>query len=451
MTSTPVSASTKVPFVGSTTAGVQAGNDVTNTFSNMLKSQKSDVKASKPESATRTQVKGRNDRVSQKEVSDSGNDNEKLSPEEEAEQAEKAAEAAAGVMLMQTAETLGITEEEVQELLTGLDMSETDLLNPEGLKAVVLAAAGETDACSFMTNEELMADLKELQGSLAEITAQVSEMTGLDVTEVETLFESAGMQEVQTALSEAVAAAPEISVDAEAEPESSEESSEVHTEQTLVKSSSAEEDGAEIMLERSLAGREAGRGEEKPLSGETPQNPFMQNVQVHTAQEMVQASEEAVGFEPDTALIMNQITDYMKAQVSEGMSELEMQLHPESLGSLHVRLIAREGMLTAQFTAQNDAVKATLESQMIQLQETFEEQGVKVEAIEVMVASHKFDRNLSQNSGQQESAADRQPAKARVRRLNLNDEAIAEENLDAEEQLAAEMMRQNGGTVDYMA
>ncbi|MDE5803489.1 MAG: flagellar hook-length control protein FliK [Lachnospiraceae bacterium] len=450
MTSTPVSASTKVPFVGSPTAGVQAGNDVTNTFSNMLKSQKSDVKASKPEGATRTQVKGRNDRVSEKEISDSGNDNEKLSPEEEAEQAEKAAEAAAGIMLVQTAETLGITEEEVQDLLTGLDMSEMDLLNPEGLKAVVLEAAGETDACSFMTNEELMADLKELQGSLTEVTAQVSEMTGLDATEVEALFENAGMQEVQAALSEAVAE-PEIPVDAKAEPEPVEESSEVHTEQSFVKSSSTEEDGAEIMLERSLAAKESDRGEEKPLSGETPQNPFMQNVQVHTAQEMVQTSEAAVSFEPDTALIMNQITDYMKAQVSEGMSELEMQLHPESLGNLHVRLIAKEGMLTAQFTAQNDAVKATLESQMIQLQETFEEQGVKVEAIEVMVASHKFDRNLSQNSGQQEGASDRQPAKAKVRRLNLNDEAIAEESLDAEEQLAAEMMRQNGGTVDYMA
>ncbi|MBD5499041.1 MAG: hypothetical protein HDR11_15035 [Lachnospiraceae bacterium] len=450
MTSTPVSASTKVPFVGSPTVGVQAGNDVTNTFSNMLKSQKSDVKASKPEGATRTQVKGRNGRVSEKEVSDSGNENEKLSPEEEAEQAEKAAEAAAGIMLVQTAETLGITEEEVQELLTGLDMSETDLLNPEGLKAVVLAAAGEMDACSFMTNEELMADLKELQGSLAEVTAQVSEMTGLDAAEVETLFENAGMQEVQAALSEAVVAESEISVDAKAEPEHAEESSEVHTEQTLAKSST-EEDGAEIMLERSLAAKESDRGEEKPLSGETPQNPFMQNVQVHTAQEMAQTQEAAAGFEPDTALIMNQITDYMKAQVSEGMSELEMQLHPESLGNLHVRLIAKEGMLTAQFTAQNDAVKATLESQMIQLQETFEEQGVKVEAIEVMVASHKFDRNLSQNSGQQENASDRQPAKAKVRRLNLNDEAVAEESLDAEEQLAAEMMRQNGGTVDYMA
>ena len=205
------------------------------------------------------------------------------------------------------------------------------------------------------------------------------------------------------------------------------------------------------MLERSLAGREAGRGEEKPLAGETPQNPFLQNVQVHTAQETVQTAEGTAVFRPDTELIMNQITDYMKAQVSEGMSELEMQLHPESLGSLHVRLIAKEGMVTAQFTAQNDAVKAALESQMIQLQETFEEQGVKVEAIEVMVASHKFDRNLSQNSGQQEGASDRQPARAKVRRLNLGDETLEEENLDAEEQLAADIMRQNGGTVDYMA
>lgn len=452
MTSTPVSASTKVPFMGSATAGVQAASDVTGTFSSMLQSQKSDVKTVKPESAPRTQVKGRDDRVSEKEVSESGKDNEKLSPEEEAEQAEKAVEAAAAMMLTQAAETLHITEGEVQELLGELDMTEADLLNPEGLKALVLAAAGETDACSFMTDEELMADLKELQGSLAEAMTQVSEATGLDAEAVAVLFENAGMQKAQADMGEAVLAAePVLSAQTEAEPEPTEESSEVHTEQSLVKDSGTEEDGAQIMLERSLAGREAGRGEEKPLAGETPQNPFLQNVQVHTAQETVQTAEGTAVFRPDTELIMNQITDYMKAQVSEGMSELEMQLHPESLGSLHVRLIAKEGMVTAQFTAQNDAVKAALESQMIQLQETFEEQGVRVEAIEVMVASHKFDRNLSQNSGQQESASDRQPARAKVRRLNLRDETLEEENLDAEEQLAADMMRQNGGTVDYMA
>lgn len=455
MTSTPVSASTKVPFVGNSTPGVQAGSNATDTFSSMLKSQKSDVKASKPEGASRTQVKGRNDRVSQKEVSEGENSNEKLSPEEEAEQAEKAAEAAAGMMLMQTAETLGITEEEVQELLTELDMGEMDLLQPEGLKAVVLAAAGETEPYSFMTNEELMSDLKELQGSLAEVTAQISEMTGLDAETVEAIFENAGMQEMQAVTSQAATAVakPEFSAEtvSESEPEPVKEEDGVHTEQALVKGGSTEEDGAEIMLERSLASREAGQDGEKPLSEEAPQNPFLQNVQVHTAQENVEMPEAVETFEPETERIMSQITDYMKAQVSEGMSELEMQLHPESLGSLHVRLIAREGMVTAQFTAQNDAVKSALESQMIQLQETFEEQGVKVEAIEVMVAGHRFDRNLSQNSGQQESTPDRQPARARVRRLNLNDEAVAEESLDAEEQLAAEMLRQSGGTVDYMA
>lgn len=297
-----------------------------------------------------------------------------------------------------------------------------------------------------------MADFKELQSSLAEAMTQASEATGLDAEAVAVLFENAGMQEAQADMGEAVLAAEQVlSAQTEAEPEPTEESSEVHTEQSLVKDSGTEEDGAQIMLERSLAGREAGRGEEKPLAGETPQNPFLQNVQVHTAQETVQTAEGTAVFRPDTELIMNQITDYMKAQVSEGMSELEMQLHPESLGSLHVRLIAKEGMVTAQFTAQNDAVKAALESQMIQLQETFEEQGVKVEAIEVMVASHKFDRNLSQNSGQQEGASDRQPARAKVRRLNLGDETLEEENLDAEEQLAADIMRQNGGTVDYMA
>lgn len=456
MTSTPVSASTKVPFMGSTSAGAQAGSGVNSTFSNMLKSQKHDVKAPKTESASRTQVKGRDDRISEREVSAKEDDGEKLSPEEEAEQAEKAVEAAAAMMLTQTAQTLGISEEEVQELLTELDMSETDLLDVEGLKAVVLAAAGETDACSFMTNEELAAAFKELQGSLKQAVEQVSDTTGMTPEAVEELFENAGLpaetfQAEESVKTEAVLTEQPVETVAKAESESAKETGEVHKEQTLSENGEAEADGAEIMLERSLAGREAGRGEENPLSGETPQNPFMQNIQLHTAQEAAQPVEEAVSyFKPDTELIMHQITDYMKAQVSEGMSELEMQLHPESLGSLHVRLIAKEGMVTAQFTAQNDAVKTALESQMIQLQETFEEQGVKVEAIEVMVASHKFDRNLSQNSGQQEGAADRQPARQKVRRINLNEEAV-EEGMTEEEQLAAAVLRQNGGTVDYMA
>ena len=128
----------------------------------------------------------------------------------------------------------------------------------------------------------------------------------------------------------------------------------------------------------------------------------------------------------------------------------EMQLHPENLGTLQVHLSSKEGVLTAQFTTQNDAVKTALESQMIQLKETFSEQGVKVEVIEVTVQSHAFERNMNQDGGSKETET-RNPSRTRTRRLNLDELTEEIENSTPEERLAAEMMEQNGNTVDYTA
>lgn len=90
---------------------------------------------------------------------------------------------------------------------------------------------------------------------------------------------------------------------------------------------------------------------------------------------------------------------------------------------------------------------------MIQLKETFKEQGVKVEAIEVTVESHKFDENLSQNSGGNMNGDSRQPERQRNRRINinLNELEAEEETLNEEDRLAARVLRDNGGTVEYTA
>ena len=74
---------------------------------------------------------------------------------------------------------------------------------------------------------------------------------------------------------------------------------------------------------------------------------------------------------------MDQIVEYMKFNLKPDMQEMEMQLHPASLGTVHVQIAAKDGAITAQFAAQNETVKAVLETQMIQLKEQFEEQGIK--------------------------------------------------------------------------
>jgi flagellar hook-length control protein FliK len=92
-----------------------------------------------------------------------------------------------------------------------------------------------------------------------------------------------------------------------------------------------------------------------------------------------------------------------------------------------------------------------LENQMIQLQERFEEQGIKVTSIEVSVGTHSFEENLEQQGQNEEQQA--QNAPRRVRRLQLGPDFGAEdiEELEGDDRIAAEMMAANGGTMDVQA
>lgn len=455
MTSTPVTAGVGIFFPGSPTAAAQPGAGAGNTFSDVLKNQTGS------ESRTQTDVtpKAQGSTDSRNKVSDNTGSRKqdlrtgetrqtgKNSPEDAIEQAEKAAEAMAGEMVTQTAEELGISEEEVLEILESLDMTPMDLLNVANLQAVILAAAGEMDATGLMTDEQLFADFKQLSGTLEEMVAEVADATGLSEDEVHQIFDELTAR----------TGAEELPVEVLAE-EAEELVEETDTEDAVLTFPQNKEEGVtENVTGTQTAETAQSHSTKKETSQSNESNAFgqagggfSQNFTAQVQAEVLSDVQQAESyFTPDTARIMNQITDYMKAQITDGVSELDMQLHPANLGNLHVKLTAKEGMVTAQFTAQNEVVKTALESQMIQLKETFKEQGISVEAIEVTVSSHRFDENLQQNSGSGENNG-RQPAKQKTRRINLN--AIEEENsLDEEDRLAAEVLADNGGTVDFTA
>jgi flagellar hook-length control protein FliK len=178
-------------------------------------------------------------------------------------------------------------------------------------------------------------------------------------------------------------------------------------------------------------------------------NVFLQNLEADKLQaDGAEAASGTSGWSDETVDIMNQIMDYMKTSVKEDTSSLEMQLHPESLGTLQIHLASKGGVVTANFITQNETVKSALESQMIQLKESFEEQGVKVNAIEVTVQTHEFERNLDQGRGESKN---REPARrTRIRRINL-EEPMAAEDMEQADALAVDMLSAGGNTVDYTA
>ena len=150
--------------------------------------------------------------------------------------------------------------------------------------------------------------------------------------------------------------------------------------------------------------------------------------------------------------LFRQVSQMTRVLVGQAESSIEMQLNPANLGKVYLQVVSREGVITAQLAAQNEAVKEALESQLVVLKENMNQQGLKVEAIEVTIASHEFERNLEEN--QHNAAKEQQEAETRQqgrRNLNLGSLDELEGLMTEEENLAAKMMSEQGNSMDVTA
>jgi len=382
----------------------------------------------------------------QTKESGSADGQEELSPEE-LEAAMEVLGTAAGQMLQQTAEALGISVEELQALMEELGMDQLDILDPAKLGALFLQASGAEDSYALVTDGELYEDYQALMRQLEAALQESGRELGTDMDGVKGFLSE--LQNLQDTASET---APVVELVREV----TEPDTDVITDgmQGASAQDAAVQGVNDAVREDSDAGQSQGRGREQKETGSEKEQGaafFIQNRNAEEYQPQVQqAADISSPWDADTENIMKQIMDYLKIQLKEGTTHLEMQLHPASLGTVQVQIAAKGGTLTANFIAQNEAVKAALESQMTQLIERFDEQGVKVQAIEVTVQTHEFERNLDQNQSRDQG----EPAKKnRTRRINLNGGASMDdmENMEAEDALAADMLAASGNTVDYTA
>ena len=166
---------------------------------------------------------------------------------------------------------------------------------------------------------------------------------------------------------------------------------------------------------------------------------------------MVQA--EDTSYLPiDTMDLIEQFAENVKATVAENASSMEMQLNPENLGKVYLQISSEQGSVRAQIAASNEAVKAALEIQVAELRETLEQSGIKVDSIEVTVASHEFERNLEQGQSREFEEGQRQQEQQSQRRnINLSSLDELSSLMTEEEALVAQIMKDNGNSVDLTA
>ena len=371
---------------------------------------------------------------------DKGTDSEKT----DAKDLEKAQEVLGTIvqnLIGQITGTFSISEEELQVIMDDLGMTKMDLTDPTSLNELLMNISGAQDSFALLTDEDLYGNVKGIMNLQNELVGQAQE--DLNVT-----FEE--WQQTVAGIAQETVAEPVITVEMDDTVNTTAGS---QTGEAAIPTQEPEilENQAAQNTQGEKAG-DFGEKQEHAANGEHG-NLLLQNLKEGNFLTQLQQTAQTEEAGPvDTQDIMRQIMDYMKVSVKPDSSDLEMQLHPQSLGTLHIQMAAKNGVVTANFITENETVKAALESQMVQLKENFTEQGIKVEAIEVMVQTHQFEQNLEQGrdgSGSREAEAG--VGKRRTRRINLNTAFAEDEPQTEEDRIAADMMSANGNTVDFTA
>lgn len=333
-------------------------------------------------------------------------------------------------ILQQITEQLGVSPEEVLQAMDALGISAEDL--SQNMAALLSELTG-TDQMAVLTDESLYTQVSDLANAVEQTIEELADTLGMDKEQLTTLLQdSVQNPEKPVIVVEQESAAPVTDMQQE-----STSDQEVQTATTT-----------DIEAEQP---RETKRDEKGNMQQQ------MQDMQ-KPAENLQQTQGSAIAAEQTTERfdlqrtqkIIDQIADYVKIHSGEKLTSMEIALNPASLGSVNLHVSSKGGVISAQLYAQDEAVRAALESQVAALKESLEAQGMKVDAIEITEHSHQLEQNLDQNGGQQESAEAQKKSGRRLLNLDeLPEEEAYEEEMTQAEKLQIEMMRMGGNKLNF--
>lgn len=385
-------------------------------------------------------------------------------------------------------EELGVSEEQIEEAMEALGLQFSDLLVPNQLAALVGELTGTEDMGALLCSEEFM-NIMQAVGELGENLLQELGISGEELsqmlTEVQNVAETDAngqMPQEDDAMQETTvqeAAEPDIDLQTAQRTEKDEETTDVlKPEESLTEEDKlvVDEKTATNEQENDSDGQETLENSEEPAettvsdnnkNGTLPGQQASENTGAQTRNDMTgsmnqnvtetafaQANESVNGTasQVDVSNIIKQIVEFSRVTLNNSTTTMEMQLAPENLGKIYMAVTSKDGVVSAHITAQNEAVKEALESQLVEFKQNMNQAGIKVEAVEVTVGSHEFEKNLEQNAKQEQQQAEEQEKAAKqTRRINLNDLSELSGVMTEEENLVAQMMADQGNSVDFTA
>lgn len=368
---------------------------------------------------------------------------------------------------------LDISEEDLESAMELLGMNYLDCLDRNNLAQLLMTITGNTDISVLITDESLYQKFNDVLTVMDGIKESI--LTDMGLTEEELAILQQKLRQMNASASDTTM---KVEVDDAMQAQSLDQTQQAESVKETIITNITDSNNSSLSQDKSISNASNNISDERTnvdsVTTQTTEDKNQQsNEQADDLSDLFEEESKTANnvqkFAPrqetvidnltdevvinektavDTESILKQIQNHFRVSTTLDNTKMEFQLNPENLGKLTIQLASKDGMITAQITTQNTVVKEVIESQILQLRESMNNQGLKVEAVEVTVESHEFERNLEQGSSNTNQEQYEQQQKKTRRLINFNDPETLE-NLSEEEALIANMMIGDGNSLNY--
>lgn len=331
-------------------------------------------------------------------------------------------------------EEFNVSDEDIKVAMELLGLTALDLLSTAKVAELIEQLTG-TDALTLITNEDMMQSFNNIINVVDEANADIAGMLGVKTEEVGIVL---GQNDI----------APVVNSEDTAKQDNVKESDAKNADDNINQTVDNQESLSEVLAKKITTESDGKAKNNMSESNEANNKVTYADVADNMISNITDTFADIITEDISTvkeADIVNQVIDSVKLMASRELTSMEVMLNPEHLGSVHITVTARNGIVSAQIAAQNEQVKTALENQMVTLREQFESQGLKVDAVEITVMAHSFE--ASQNFGQSES--ERKQGESKVhRKLDLSS---FDDELEEDLESTAPAPKAEGSSVEYLA
>lgn len=296
---------------------------------------------------------------------------------------------------------LDISDEDFEKIMAESGFAVVDLLNPQNVVSLI-AQFKNTDTVSIAVNEELSQMLTDINAGINEVVNMFMKDNAVSFDEVINLIENYAKpvtDDNQKVLQSTGQNVPDVNRQDETD-----ESGKVID--VIVNDERPENTGD--FVKNDITSEDDHKEKNDNAGNKTNAETVLDSLMSAVSDTTVTAADGMDGI--NSVYVVRQIVDAVRVNLTEEVRTIEVALTPEHLGKVNITVASKNGILTASMVVQNEMVKNAIENQLTMLKTQFESQGIKVEHVEVTVASHEFDSDM------QGGADDRNNTKSGARR-----------------------------------